>query len=110
MKKLLFAIAATALCACLLACGQSPAPAPSDGGSEGAAPEAMVGIVMVRDGQGCLQCHGAEDYRALPADPAGRTADMCMSCHGTSYLNNPSGAPHIPHNLTDPDEPAWVNE
>lgn len=41
----------------------------------------------------CLECHGPGGLKPVPADHAGRTNDMCLSCHQPTLLSAATATP-----------------
>lgn len=58
---------------------------------------------IVDPGDGCLSCHGAENFHERPADHEGLAGDSCMTCHDYVEFGrettNPTGAPIVPHTV-----------
>lgn len=125
MKILTAAVCAGALALAVAGCASQP---PTTNADADAAPLGQTGV-EVQPGDmpegydlwvhipeadredGCLYCHGAEDFRPMADDHEGRTNDTCLSCHGTSVLNPSStGAPYVPHNVDDSSAVDWANE
>jgi hypothetical protein len=58
-----------------------PAAAPTKSASTtGSAPTLLVNHAG-RTADMCLTCHGPAGVKPVPANHAGRTADMCLACH-----------------------------
>lgn len=49
----------------------------------------------VTDPSGCLQCHGPQGVKALPASHDGRGADTCLACHKSGATAAPESAPPV---------------
>lgn len=82
---LMVAVALMAIPPLLFACGGgTPEPAPTPAPAPSPAPAVALAIPHPLDGRdACLTCHetGVGDAKVMPVDHAGRTDNLCQTCH-----------------------------